>query len=240
MSVLFAVLVGSATARAAPCPDGARLRLHCPVEGGKQVSVCEEGQQLVYRFGKAGAEQPELELKKATLSHRRTGPDSERHVVSFWNAGHRYAVAVDRTEDQFEARVVVRKGAKALATLHCTAPISVDFTETSGRFGSNSVQPTSWLGEWTQGEEASLRIVENDGQLVVEEGFAVYHMSETNVHTGEVQGPLQDDKPGVKLVKEHECELKLRWAGPDHLVADDNLKCGGLNVRFMGDFWREP
>jgi hypothetical protein len=235
--LMMSVFVGSALA-AGPCPDGGRLRLHCPVKGGKELAICEEKAGLVYRFGKAGT--PELQLRGGTLSHRRTGADSERHLASFWNAGHRYAVAVDRTEDQFEARLVVRKGATQLTTVACREPVSVDFTETAGRFVEPASARTAWIGAWDRGGDARLTIAEKDGKLHVVEGLALFHMGPDNVHTGEVRGVLTDAGGGTRTVTQGDCTLTLEWMAPGQLRAGDNGRCGGLNVRFDGEFWREP
>ncbi len=235
--MLVAWMLSSALAGGA-CAPAERSRPLCPVKGGKVVSVCEGPRGLTYRFGPPGA--PELEVSPATeLSHRALGEDHEQHVVSFWNAGHRYAVVVERTEDQLEAGVVVRKGADKLAALACREPLSADFTETAGRFAGDPASVEAWVGAWDRGGDGSFVIVARDGGLVVTDGLALFPMGPGSVHTGEVHGPLV--RTGAKgTVTLEDCTLTLERVGPDHLVAADNGRCGGLNVRFDGDYHRLP
>ena len=221
-----------------PCPDGARMRLACPVSGGNALSICEHNGQLTYRFGTPST--PDLTLSGGVeLSHKRMGEDAEQHVISFWNDGHRYAVVVERTEDQFEAGVVVRKGAKKLTSVACREPLSADLTQTIGRFNGHVEASSAWVGEWDRGGDGTLTIVEDNGKLVISEGLALFHMGPDNVHTGEVRGPLKRTGSTATVTMD-DCSLTLNRTGPDTLSAEDNGKCGGLNVRFDGDYSRQP
>lgn len=234
------------TALAAPtglCADGERVRLACEVKGGKQVGLCEKDGVLRYRFGKPGA--IELELPKAEVpidvAYDKLGADHERHVASAWNEGHRYAVISERTEDQFELSVQVRKGAgKPLATLTCTKSLGVDFTETE-RFAADPKRNESWIGQWSGGE-ASFSIVLEGDKLVLKDGEAFWHGSGPGqIHTGEASGPLQRVGPNhLKLDQGDDgCVIDLKYGARGTIDAEDNNRCGGMNVSFSWTYERQ-
>jgi hypothetical protein len=227
-----------ALAWAGPCEEGTTTRFACEVAGGKVAALCQGPQGLAYRFGPP--EQAELRVPSSgwsttvTASQRTTGPDAATTVFSVVNDGHRYALVVDRTEDQHEGRVVVRKGSKALATLACVGPVTADTTElpTAPR------SPDDWVGTW-DGPTGQLRIDGSAEGLVLTEGTAVWHGGGGRVHDGRVTGPLQGKGDSYQVTQEA-CELSLTMAGPDLLEVDDNLRCGGLNVTFGGTYHRLP
>lgn len=233
-----------AVALAAPptlCADGASPRFACAVKGGKVASLCVADDGAVYRFGAPDAVELRVpaEGRGAVVeaSHRTTGADAATSVFSLWNDGHRYALVVDRTEDQFEGRVVVRKGAEALVTLPCTGPVSADTTGLPGAFVGSPEASSAWVGTWS-GPDGELVIRATDGGLAVK-GQALWHGAGGVVHDGVVDGPLQREGATARYTSEG-CELTLVRTGPDTLEADDNLRCGGLNVSFSGAWHRQP
>lgn len=233
-----------AVALAAPptlCEDGESPRFACEVKGGRVAALCVAPDGAVYRFGAPGA--VELRVPAAgrgavvEAGHRATGPDAAATVFSLWNDGHRYALAVDRTEDAFEGRVVVRQGAEALATLPCTGPVSADTTGLPGAFGGDPSSATAWVGTWS-GPDGELVIREAGGGLQVK-GQALWHGGGGVVHDGQVEGALARTGATARYASEG-CELTLERTAPDTLEAKDNLRCGGMNVTFEGTWHRLP
>lgn len=233
-----------AVALAAPptlCEGGETARFQCGVAGGKVAALCETEAGAVYRFGAPGA--VELQVPKAGYTtaleagHRSTGEDAATSVFSLWNEGHRYALVAERTEDQFEGRVVVRKGAKVLATLACTGPVAADTTGLPGRFVGDAKAVTSWVGQW-EGPDGGMVLSDVDGALVVE-GQALWHGGGGRVHDGQIAGALAAHDGGWRYAGDG-CEVTLKRTSPDVLEASDNLKCGGLNVSFAGTYHRAP
>jgi len=244
------MLILLTTALAAPpighCAPTERVRFSCTVSKGRTVSLCESAKGLSYRFG---ATTPyELQLPATGFSpdfeigHRKLLGDGEIFTASIWNEGHRYTLSSKRTEDQFEAAIVVRKGAEKLATLPCKSPASIDFTELSGRYSGDPSSPGAWVGQWaSETDEADLKIT-GDAKALHLEGEAIWHQGPDRIHTGEASGTLAGSGADRKLVSADEsgCEIELHRVGPDQLEVKDNLSCGGLNVSFSGTYYRQP
>lgn len=225
------------------CRAGERTRLSCDVKGNKTLSVCEGNNTLTYRFGTSTT--LDLELPKAgsekdvTLSRRVPGSDREIVVYGFWNEGHRYAAEVVRTEDQFEGRVIVRRGVKKLSVVLCTGDVSADLTDQSDAFKGDPSDRWSWIGSWSSGDNA----INIDGKglgLAITEAEAFWiGANPGQVHTGEAAGPLTKAGKTYRYSTDG-CEMTLTPAGPDRMTVEDNLGCGGLNVSFSGEYHRTP
>ncbi|MCA9490820.1 MAG: hypothetical protein KC621_12915 [Myxococcales bacterium] len=224
------------------CLVGERVRLACEVAKGKQAALCQAGDALVYRFGKPGAVELELPAKGGIpidVARQRLGEDAERHVASAWNDGHRYAIVSERTEDQFDLSVVVRKGAdKPLATLACRKSLGVDFTETDA-FRADPARLESWIGAWSGGE-ASFRIVKEGDGLALRDGEATWHGGGDRVHTGEASGALTRVGPDHVRMEADGCVIDIHHEPAGTLRAEDNHRCGGMNVSFSWTYDREP
>lgn len=225
------------------CADGERVRVACEVKGGKQLALCQVQDRLVYRFGKPGTLELELPAKGGVpidVARESLGADHERVVASAWNEGHRYAVITERTEDQFDVSVQVRKGAgKPLATLACTKQLGIDVTALDG-FVADPNRTESWIGQWSGGE-ASFSIVEEGGSLVLKDGEATWHGSNPGqIHTGEAAGPLVRVAPNVlKLTSEGDgCAITFTYERAGTIDATDNKRCGGMNVSFDWTYGR--
>ncbi|MEZ4316792.1 MAG: hypothetical protein R3F61_04800 [Myxococcota bacterium] len=230
------------------CKANERNRFTCSVGKGKTASVCEIGGALSYRFGKPG--QVELTLPRPggdgfAIARRSTGEDSEIHVASVWNDGHRYAIVSERTEDQFEGRVVVRKGAEVVVSLPCKGQPTVDFTEIAGRFEGDKAAHTAWIGTWeAESGEASITITEvpaaDEGApaSLHATGEATWHGAGDNVHTGEIDGALASADGAFTMTEP--CSVKLQRMVADTLYVEDDGRCGGMNVTFSGTYFRVP
>ena len=210
------------------CGDGERVRVQCTTLKGAALALCQTEAGWAYRYGTKAVE---LAHEGAFWTTRiRRGPDAEVRTVGFEREGHTYAVVVERTEDQFDVRIDVAKGAKHLTTLTCAKLQGADLTEVA----LPAPPPSSWVGTWT-GPTGALRIAEAAGALTVK-GDATWHGSQGNVHTGELDGPLQVDGDALVYRKDG-CEAHLGRDG-SRLWVSDNLKCGGLNVSFEGGYQR--
>jgi len=235
--------VVAASAPAGLCVAGETARFSCGVKGGKTVSLCAKGAAMTYRFGKPGG--IELSVLRAAgsdgaweVSQQALGADSERHIASVWNDGYRYAVVADRTEDQFEGKVVVRQGVKKIATLTCLDQPIVNFTELGSDFGGDPSSPNSWVGRWDVGT-ASFTITHDADGFHLVDGMAFYEgMNGRN--TGEASGPLKRQTTHTLIHESDGCSITLARSGPDLIDGTDNLGCGGMNVTFMGDYRRVP
>jgi hypothetical protein len=42
------------------------------------------------------------------------------------------------------------------------------------------------------------------------------------------------------VLKSDACEITLNRTGPDVIDVEDNLRCGGMNVTFTGQYRRAP
>lgn len=225
------------------CTAEERMRFSCPMKGGKILSLCEAPAGLSYRFGAPGALELRIPSEGYSASFERSrqsrGEDAERVTTSAWNDGHRYAVVVDRTEDQFEGSLGVRKGAEKLASLTCAGDVAADLTDLDGRFGGDSSTDTAWIGEWS-GMEAELVVEARAGGLHVT-GTSTWHgRNPGQIHTGELDGPLKRID-ATHLTYAHEgCELTLTWKSADTLEGKSNTGCGGVNTTFSWEYVREP
>ena len=225
------------------CRAGERARMWCDVKGSKTLSVCEAGGALTYRFGTPV--NIELELPKAgseadvSVSQRRPGEDREIVVYSFWNEGHRYAAEVVRTEDQFEGRVMVRKGSKKLAVVLCTGNVSGDLTQLDTIRASDLTRPWAMVGTWSSGDNAINIDISDDGLAITEAEAIWIGANPGQVHTGEAAGLLQQSGTTLRYNKDG-CEMTLQPTGADTMTVTDNLGCGGMNVTFEGEYHRTP
>jgi hypothetical protein len=60
----------------------------------------------------------------------------------------------------------------------------------------------------------------------------------SNVHVGDIEGAAAPDGNRLRLLKSGPggCTVDMKLLGLD-IVADDNMGCGGMNVRFEG-IWK--
>lgn len=101
-----------------------------------------------------------------------------------------------------------------------------------------SPTPARWVGDWEFGIQ-SLKIsreTKAGGRLRVE-GVAFWRGLGDNIHTGGVSASARPDG-NVLVAEEDICRVTLRLVG-DYIVATDNSKCGGMNVRFDGVYRRK-
>jgi hypothetical protein len=87
------------------------------------------------------------------------------------------------------------------------------------------------------GIEADLDVVRVGGDVYRVTGFATWHGAGGMVNTGDVDGEVTMTD-GRATYRDGDCEMSLTF-GAGRLVAEDNLKCGGLNVTFSGEYARQ-
>jgi hypothetical protein len=97
---------------------------------------------------------------------------------------------------------------------------------------------TAWAGVWVQGENRiEIQISKTPGKLDLE-GEASWHGIGGNVHSGEISG---EATPIGNLLhysegEDNACAIDLALFGK-YILANDNNRCGGANVRFWG-IWK--
>lgn len=90
----------------------------------------------------------------------------------------------------------------------------------------------NWVGEWK--DDAYNRIIIKEGkdgafQII---GNAIWPDSKGSAHTGDIESIGKPNGNRIVL-KEEDCILNLVQTN-QYLFADDNFRCGGLNVSFDG------
>jgi len=97
---------------------------------------------------------------------------------------------------------------------------------------------TSWVGLWIGSKDRVAIRLANKSSALHLSGHAEWHGNGGVVHDGDVEGEATPRANHLHLVEEgaDSCTLDLTLAGP-YLVATDNDRCGGMNVRFEG-IWR--
>jgi hypothetical protein len=110
---------------------------------------------------------------------------------------------------------------------------------------------SDWVGGWEQvpagsGEPVATLLISlhHDGLRIDGEAqwFGNVVDGERVVHVGsiEVEGlEANTDHTGFQPPDEYECGASFRLVG-DYLIADDNGRCGGMNVTFDGIYQRIP
>ena len=93
----------------------------------------------------------------------------------------------------------------------------------------------AWLGTWANGR-GRIRIAASNppGKLHLA-GDAEWHGVGGVVHTGDFEGDAAPTGNHLHFVEDgaDSCTVDLTLIGK-YLVADDNDRCGGMNVRFWG------
>jgi hypothetical protein len=101
--------------------------------------------------------------------------------------------------------------------------------------------PDAWAGTWANGEgRIRIRRAETPGKLKLQ-GTAVWHGLKNVVHTGGFDGEATPDGHHLHFSEAgaYSCMIDLTLIGK-YLVADDNDRCGGANVRFWSVWMRAP
>ena len=98
----------------------------------------------------------------------------------------------------------------------------------------------AWTGTWTGGEDrVVISLSEVPGKLDIK-GAAEWHGARGVSHDGAFSGQVQPDGNHLRFREgrppEWGCVVSLTLFGK-YIVADDNQKCGGMNVRFWG-IWK--
>jgi len=112
------------------------------------------------------------------------------------------------------------------------------------------VTPTSnpdqfWIGTWTSGSNEltiSKGASQDDEVQLLISGEAFWFGRNDNVHTGAIEGVLQGRGDQRWVIGEgifEGCEVRLQRLESDEVQVEDNLKCGGLNVTFAGDYQKK-
>ncbi len=97
---------------------------------------------------------------------------------------------------------------------------------------------TAWVGSWTNGgNRIELRPTSDPSKLALT-GHASWHGAGDVEHFGEVGGEVTTSGNHIHYSEGADaCNIDLTLFG-NHLVANDNDKCGGMNVRFWGIWTR--
>ena len=99
---------------------------------------------------------------------------------------------------------------------------------------------SAWIGTWVQDENRiTIQRSQAAGKLSID-GEAYWRGRGDNVHEGSIAG---DAAPVGNWLRYEEgsgesCAVDMALIGK-YLLANDNNKCGGMNVRFWG-VWRHP
>jgi hypothetical protein len=242
--MLFLLLSSALASPPTLCVDDETPWFSCSVKGGKTVSLCSHTDGLAYRFGAPGAVELVVpaeghDLTSFEASKASTGPDSARHVFSVHNDGYRYAIRVDRTEDQFDAALTVHKGSSPVVTLACSELGPVDLTTDLEPLYGTGGEPEAWVGAWSGGGGRFVIEAQGDALRLVD-GHAEWHGGPDRVHTGEAAGDLTRTGPSEHELKSEACQITLNRTGPDVIDVEDNNRCGGMNVTFTGQYRRAP
>jgi hypothetical protein len=104
--------------------------------------------------------------------------------------------------------------------------VSVEVQKSATPTGLNA-----WEGSWRYFDNV-LDIAPKKGALAVK-GMARWNGGGGNLHFGEVEASAAPQGNVLRVVDGQGCEVTLTFVGT-LLVAHDNGKCGGMNVRFDG------
>ena len=100
---------------------------------------------------------------------------------------------------------------------------------------------TAWLGTWVL-DENRIRIERSrtSGKLSLD-GEAYWRGGRDNVHEGAIAGEVtpQGNHAHYEEGSPESCNIDIALIG-NYLLANDNSKCGGMNVRFWGVWRRLP
>jgi hypothetical protein len=86
------------------------------------------------------------------------------------------------------------------------------------------------------GGEATVTVKKTGEESIYVSGLATWHGAGEMVNTGDLDGEATV-QGNTAIYRKGECEATLTF-GPATLTVEDNLKCGGLNVTFTGEYNR--
>ncbi|GGS27620.1 hypothetical protein [Deinococcus knuensis] len=93
-------------------------------------------------------------------------------------------------------------------------------------------------GTWARDANAGLTVRQAGSGALTLNGSATHVGADGNVTQGNLNGPLRRQEGAWPLAySDGECSVNLRPVGP-WMLAADNGRCGGLNVRFDGLYQR--
>lgn len=99
----------------------------------------------------------------------------------------------------------------------------------------------AWVGMWKGGEDRVVIGFSKDSGKLSLAGTAHWHGAQGVVHDGEFRGEVEPDGNHLDYREgrppDWRCVVDLTLFGK-YIVADDNQRCGGMNVRFMGIWQR--
>jgi len=100
---------------------------------------------------------------------------------------------------------------------------------------------SAWLGEWHQGENRiTIKKASNPDKLSLD-GQAYWRGSRDNVHDGSISGESAPQGNKLHYAEDGADSCTVDFALiSNYLLANDNNKCGGMNVRFWGVWHRAP
>jgi hypothetical protein len=103
--------------------------------------------------------------------------------------------------------------------------------------------PSAWVGAWQGGEDhVIIRVSSESGKLTIK-GTAQWHGNADVVHFGDITGEATPQGNKLHVVEDsnnaQSCTVDLTLYGR-YIIAADNDRCGGMNVRFQGIWRRAP
>lgn len=104
--------------------------------------------------------------------------------------------------------------------------------------GPDPIPPvTAWLGTWRNGANRIVIKRPGDPYKLTLVGHATWHGRAGVEHSGDVTGDVTPSGDHIHYSEGGEsCAIDLTLFG-NYMVANDNDRCGGMNVRFWG-IWR--
>ena len=115
-----------------------------------------------------------------------------------------------------------------------SGPRWVRSAELRGLTPDTTPRPAAWVGRWTLPAGAGT-IWRGSGDTLRIEGHAWWLGARGVSHSGSIKALAVLSRNRVHFV-DNMCELDLALVG-EYIVAGDNERCGGMNVRFWG-IWR--
>lgn len=89
--------------------------------------------------------------------------------------------------------------------------------------------------ERVDGDEATITITDEGGSYLTVKGSAIWVNQFGVEHSGELNNTVRV-KNSVAFYKSDACKLKFTFTNKELIISGDDGYCGGLNVRFNGNY----
>ncbi|MEM6430344.1 MAG: hypothetical protein AAF708_13970 [Deinococcota bacterium] len=139
--------------------------------------------------------------------------------------------------------IVVANG-KTYGQFSCVRYVASTAQSTTGWLETASLEPTrvtpspdAWQGSWSTYDNTLVVSKSTLDRGFIVEGEAYWHGLNT-VHIGEIVARAEPFDNQLVLFGAYDCQLNLTLL-QDYLIAQDNKRCGGMNVTFDGVYTRQ-